>query len=383
MIPCSARPSCATHVDGQHRDRANGAGSRRSSARRYAAHSSSRCSNRPPAMPRAPPWRRGRRGRPPRRRPAARRCAGTPAAAAALAIPSRCPCRSAVVTRPRRPARERRRASARTRERLLPRPPPSRRSGVRIEHGHAVRRRPRARRASTCPPPAARPRRRARPPDSAARPGPPPPPQPRHAAAGRERAPARPLAARAGHAAQQLARRHRLRPARERRRPAVRRQVVVVALEPRAPQPQPRRERVQLLELPVRGHVAPRRERERDAGVLAQLVDQDRHGEPRSLPWRRLRRRPGAGAREQVDHRAELVREQLRPLDLAAVPRQRVAAVELEQADVAAAEHERDHEHRLEARPARAARPRRGPRPGRPRRPGPAVRVRSTYSVAG
>ena len=81
-------------------------------------------------------------------------------------------------------------------------------------------------------------------------------------------------------------------------------------------------------------------------GVLAQLVDQDRHRDPECGD--RLSRAPGDPL-EQVDDRRELVGEQLRALDLRAAPRQRVAAVELEQADVAAAEHERDHEHGAEA----------------------------------
>jgi hypothetical protein len=55
----------------------------------------------------------------------------------------------------------------------------------------------------------------------------------------------------------------------------VRREVVVVALEPVAGDPEPRRELVQLLEAVVADQVAPVPERQPGMRVLAELVDQD------------------------------------------------------------------------------------------------------------
>ena len=88
----------------------------------------------------------------------------------------------------------------------------------------------------------------------------PAPPQPRHAAVRRERAPPHPVPARPGHprAAARACSPPRA-PCATAARPAVRRQVVVVALEPAPPQPDRRGERVQLLEFAVGRHVAPRR----------------------------------------------------------------------------------------------------------------------------
>src|SRR3954469_24599123 len=60
------------------------------------------------------------------------------------------------------------------------------------------------------------------------------------------------------------------------------REVVVVALEAPARDAQRRGERVQLLEGTVHGHVAPVLDREGDVVVVAERIDEYRHGSPGS-----------------------------------------------------------------------------------------------------
>jgi hypothetical protein len=88
------------------------------------------------------------------------------------------------------------------------------------------------------------------------------------------------------------------------------REVVVVALEAMARDPELRRERVQLLEVHVARHVAPVLERQPDVGVLDELVDHHRHA------------RQGTSAAGEPDDevgaaRDLLVAEDLRVLELA------------------------------------------------------------------
>src|SRR3954470_5242246 len=96
---------------------------------------------------------------------------------------------------------------------------------------------------------------------------------------------ARAVAARAGHPLQQLAGGDLGGAQRDRPLAHPRRQVVVVALEAVARDPELRRERVQLLERPVHGHVAPALEAVRDVRVLPQRVDENGH-ESLDPSWR-------------------------------------------------------------------------------------------------
>ena len=132
-----------------------------------------------------------------------------------------------------------------------------------------------------------------------------------------ERPPPGPLAPRPRHAREELARRHLLGPERERPLAPRRRQVVVVAVEPGAPQAEPQREGVQVVEGAVRGEMAPVGEGQACAGVLAQLVDQHGHAAPKCRARARRARygRAAAGALEQVEHAAQLVGDQERPVD--------------------------------------------------------------------
>ena len=107
------------------------------------------------------------------------------------------------------------------------------------------------------------------------------------------RAPTRAVAARPGHAGEQLPRGDGHRAELERAGPQVLRQVVVVALEEPARDAELLREGVQLLEGGVRYEMAPAAERQAGVRVLAQRVDQtaSRVYEPQSSS-----RRPEARA---------------------------------------------------------------------------------------
>src|SRR4051794_7129969 len=96
---------------------------------------------------------------------------------------------------------------------------------------------------------------------------------------------ARAIAARPSHPDQQLGGRDLLRTERDGALAQPWRKVVVVALEAMAGDAERRRERVQLREGTVHGHVAPVLDREADVGVAAQGIDEGGQGAP-GPSWR-------------------------------------------------------------------------------------------------
>ena len=277
------------------------------------SHSRRRCSKRPSPIL-SSPWA----ARPARHSssPASTstRCASTPAAAAAFVIARRCPSRSAVVTATAPdPDASAASSSARQVRSASPHSPPSR---ARTSSGSSTGTRPPDRAGGERRLP--RPRRPAdhdersrrvaqhRRPLAAAQPD---------DAGGRERAAPRPVAARARHA-QRAARPSRPPPPRARPPPPGR------AAAGRSGRPGTTRAAGRAAR---RTRAAPRTRRPSPCGttsgtaararVLAQLVDQDRHRDPECGD--RLSRAAGLTRSSRSTHRRELVREQLRALDLA------------------------------------------------------------------